>query len=109
MSSGAGPDERDPARQPERTHLAWRRTVLSCGVVALLAVRQALAGERPVPEEVAVLAAVTLVWTVFFAVTQRRVREVAPARPAAMSPRTAAAVTVCTVALAVVGAVTALF
>lgn len=38
---------RDPARQPERTRLSWRRTVLAATVAALLALR--LAVQRPTP------------------------------------------------------------
>lgn len=37
--------ERDPAAQPERTRLAWRRTVLTATVVALLGLRH-LASEH---------------------------------------------------------------
>jgi hypothetical protein len=33
---------RDPARQPERTRFAWRRTVLTFAVVTLLLLRMAL-------------------------------------------------------------------
>ncbi|MEV5677302.1 MULTISPECIES: DUF202 domain-containing protein [unclassified Streptomyces] len=94
---------RDPGLQPERTRLAWRRTTLSCTVVALLAGRQALhAGATPAAVVAVALSA--LAWLGFLRVAHRRVLGMDVARPQPLSPRHALAATVCTVALAVFAA-----
>ncbi|MEV4709848.1 DUF202 domain-containing protein [Micromonospora sp. NPDC049374] len=60
---------RDPGLQPERTRLAWRRTLLTLTVVALLTVRLALTG-GPVG---AGLAALTILgWGVVVTLCWRR-------------------------------------
>ncbi|WP_299537622.1 DUF202 domain-containing protein [uncultured Streptomyces sp.] len=94
---------RDPGLQPERTRLAWRRTTLSCTVVALLAGRQALHGGTG-PAAVVALALSALAWLGFLLTAHRRVTETDAARPPALTPRRALAVTACTVALAVFAA-----
>lgn len=77
-------DERDPAVQPERTRLAWRRTTLAGGVVAALAWRHALhVGEEGSRFLVAAFA--TLTWLALVAVTERRIRRLAQSRTPALS------------------------
>ncbi|KXK58446.1 hypothetical protein AWW66_29770 [Micromonospora rosaria] len=63
------PPGRDPGLQPERTRLAWRRTALALTVVAVLALRLALAGE---PFGALVGLAVVGVWAVALRVCWRR-------------------------------------
>ncbi|KOU19009.1 membrane protein [Streptomyces sp. WM6349] len=94
-----GPD-RDAGLQPERTRLAWRRTTLASSVVAVLALRQALRGSGS-STEIAGAAVIVLIWLVFLWVAHRRIRELATGRPRGLAPRSALAVVVCTVALAV--------
>lgn len=100
-SGPSGPEGRDPGLQPERTRLAWRRTTLSCAVVAVLALRQALMTAGGSPAAVAGVAAVALFWVGFLWVAHRRVRELATAQPAALPAGAALAATACTVGLAV--------
>ncbi|MFI5755902.1 DUF202 domain-containing protein [Streptomyces sp. NPDC051569] len=85
--------------QPERTRLAWRRTTLSCAVVALLAVRQAVRdGGGAAGLTAGALSA--LVWLGFLAVAHRRLSALAVARPPRLAPRAAIAVSACCVLLA---------
>ncbi|MER6105520.1 DUF202 domain-containing protein [Streptomyces sp. NPDC001832] len=91
---------RDPGLQPERTRLAWRRTTLSCTVVALLAVKQAL-HRGATPAGVIAVALSALAWLGFLLVAHRRVLEVGTARPQPLSARGALTAAACTVALAV--------
>lgn len=71
---------RDPARQPERTRLSWRRTVLAATVVVLLAVRLAV-HEQPTGIRVAGVALAMLGWLVVVAFSWRRIRTLAAAAP----------------------------
>ncbi|MFD3532598.1 DUF202 domain-containing protein [Streptomyces sp. NPDC058664] len=96
-------EARDPGLQPERTRLAWRRTTLSCTVVAVLAVKVAVPDEITAADATA-LALSALVWVAFLAVAHRRIRVLDAARPDPLSHRGALLAAVCTIALAVLGA-----
>ncbi|OKH98437.1 hypothetical protein A6A06_30160 [Streptomyces sp. CB02923] len=100
---GLRPD-RDPGLQPERTRLAWRRTTLSCTLVAILAGRQVVQHRGPGPVVVVAGALVLLVWIAFMAAAQLRMRAMSAGRPPCLSARTALALAGCTCALAVLGA-----
>ncbi|WP_434588208.1 DUF202 domain-containing protein [Streptomyces sp. A5-4] len=94
------PAHRDPGLQPERTRLAWRRTTLSCTVVAVLAGRQAAIEQLTVASLVA-MALTTFVWLGFLGVAHRRMRTVGSSpSPGPMSVRAAVTAAACTVALA---------
>ncbi|AIR97492.1 DUF202 domain-containing protein [Streptomyces glaucescens] len=98
--SGAACGERDPGLQPERTRLAWRRTTLSVTVAAVLGVRTSL-HEGPSAAGVVACALCSALWLGFLLLAHRRIRALATAaRPAALPPRHATAVALCTVALA---------
>jgi uncharacterized membrane protein YidH (DUF202 family) len=99
-----GPGLRDPGLQPERTRLAWQRTVLACAVAGVLAGRLALRHGLS-PLSAAALALCALAWLAFLAAARRRARALATERPPALSTRTAVLTAGCTVALAVFGAV----
>ncbi|MFE9691396.1 DUF202 domain-containing protein [Micromonospora sp. NPDC005806] len=69
---------RDPGLQPERTRLAWRRTLLAFTAVAVLEVRLALSGHV----FDAVLAGIAVVgWLGTLLVNWRRATGVGPRRP----------------------------
>ncbi|MFH8408320.1 DUF202 domain-containing protein [Streptomyces sp. NPDC018019] len=95
---------RDPGLQPERTRLAWRRTTLSCTLVAVLAGRQVVRQHGPEPVAVVAGALVLVVWIAFVAAAHVRMRAMCDRRPPALSARTALALAACTCALAVFGA-----
>ncbi|WP_406080662.1 DUF202 domain-containing protein [Streptomyces zaomyceticus] len=101
--AAAGIDARDPGLQPERTRLAWRRTTLSCTVVAVLALKLAVSDEIT-PVGITGLALSALVWIGFLAVAHRRIRSLSPARPQPLSHRGALLAAFCTIALAFFGA-----
>ncbi|MEW2587563.1 DUF202 domain-containing protein [Streptomyces virginiae] len=92
--------DRDAGLQPERTRLAWRRTTLASSVVAVLALRAALRGSGS-STEVTGAAVIVLLWLAFLWVAHRRIRALATGRPRVLGSRSALAVVVCTVALAV--------
>lgn len=71
---------RDPGLQPERTRLAWRRTALHWGIVAVLTVRMSF----PLGRAGALASAAALfAWATGVAVAYRRGQRIADRRPAA--------------------------
>ncbi|NJQ01370.1 DUF202 domain-containing protein [Streptomyces zingiberis] len=94
---------RDPAAQPERTRLAWRRSTLAASVTALLAARLALR-EGAHPAGLLAAALVAAAWLLLLATAHRRIRALAVPRPDAAPARTLALATGCAVATAVCGA-----
>ncbi|MFJ9033334.1 DUF202 domain-containing protein [Streptomyces sp. NPDC102274] len=96
---GNGAPVRDPGLQPERTRLAWRRTTLSCTVVAVLAARQAVHGGATAAG-LAGAALSALVWLAFLGVAHRRALALDAAAPGPLPLRAAIATAGCTVLLA---------
>jgi hypothetical protein len=91
---------RDQGLQPERTRLAWRRTTLTCTVVAVLAARQGVEYEGGAGGVLAT-AFSALAWSGFLVVANRRIRVMGGTRPpAALSVGGALAAAVCALALA---------
>ena len=79
MSEPSGWPGEAGSASAERTRLAWRRTVLAITVVVVLGTRLALVGGSPAGPA---LAAAGLVgWLAVLAVTYRRIRAMAAARP----------------------------
>ncbi|MGC9666237.1 DUF202 domain-containing protein [Planosporangium sp. 12N6] len=104
--SGGSPDEPgrpDPGRQPERTRLSWRRTVLAATAVSILAVRLA-AGTRLTARGALGVAAVAALWLLVVTVAHRRIGALTADRPRTAG-RSAPVLTAAVVGYAVVGAV----
>jgi uncharacterized membrane protein YidH (DUF202 family) len=79
-ATAGGPVPRDPGRQPERTRLAWRRTVLTVTVVALLGARLAI--QLPTDtQRLLTVAAVLAGWLAASLVSWRRIAAMAAPEP----------------------------
>ncbi|GAA4914760.1 uncharacterized protein DUF202 [Stackebrandtia albiflava] len=96
---------RDPGAQPERTRLAWRRTLLAATVLVLLAARGAVMPPL-VPADLLVVGGLALVWLGMLAGAHRRIQAFASPRPVRMGLPTAWLATGSVVGLAVLGFVT---
>ncbi|MGH3309058.1 MAG: DUF202 domain-containing protein [Streptomyces sp.] len=98
------PDARDPAAQPERTRLAWRRTTLTFAVAVGLSVRQMLYDGTS--RSVVAVAAGVLAWLAFLAVAHRRIAGMTANRPEGIGPGSVGAAALCTLAMVAVGVMT---
>jgi uncharacterized membrane protein YidH (DUF202 family) len=94
-------DAPDPGASAERTRLAWRRTVLSATVVALLVVRPVVHSSAAVTDWLAGGLAMAC-WAGLAGIAYRRQRGLA-ARPPHPARRTIPAYALITVTLAILG------
>ncbi|CAL9379749.1 hypothetical protein SUDANB106_01043 [Streptomyces sp. enrichment culture] len=101
---GAEGAVRDPAAQPERTRMAWRRTTLAFAAVVALLARGTVHDGGP-PRQYALAALGALVWLVFLALAHRRIRALDVPRPGPLGTRTAYAAAVCTLTVPISGMV----
>lgn len=85
--------EREPGVPFERTQLAWRRTLLAMGAVAVLGARMAAVDGLPL-----VVAAAVTVWVAAFVLGRRRIRA-----PGVRGPRTLVLLALATVAYTGIG------
>jgi hypothetical protein len=97
----AGDPVGDPGASAERTRLAWRRTGLSAGAVALIAARPAFA-PNPGTVTVLVTAAAMAGWVALTALAYRRARGL-EAHPPQAGRRTVTVYGLITVGFAVLG------
>jgi uncharacterized membrane protein YidH (DUF202 family) len=104
VTAQAAPDHGASA---ERTRLAWRRTGLAAGAVALIAVRPAFA-PHPGTGTVLVTAAAMAGWAALIALAYRRARGL-EAHPPVPGRRTVTAYGLITVGFAVLGGLVVLF
>lgn len=74
---------RNIGAQPERTRLAWRRTVLAATVAVLLAIRPNLVHDMT-PYRVVLISLLALCWLGLTIVAQRRIKQLAATSPGAM-------------------------
>lgn len=102
--TGTGPvPGRDPAAQPERTALAWRRTGLAFLVCLALTIRSVLEESARGTVASAALALGLLAWLVLLRTAHRRIRAMEADRPEELDGRAVRAVALCTLVLIVVG------
>lgn len=96
---------RDAGAQPERTRLAWRRTVLAATVLVLLAIRGVVTTGVGA-FEMTVLALLAVLWLAILAGSHIRMRALAAARPPSLRRRWAVLTVIAAVALAALAALT---
>ncbi|PAZ11255.1 hypothetical protein CLM62_36575 [Streptomyces sp. SA15] len=88
LAGDPAPVPRDPGLQPERTRLAWLRTILAMTVAAALAVRVALLGVAEASGMLPTACAI-LSWLGFVVVAHRRMRAFGTPQPPRLTHRSA--------------------
>ncbi|WP_103500325.1 DUF202 domain-containing protein [Streptomyces sp. SM14] len=76
---------RDPAAQPERTDLAWRRTALAFAAVALFAWRAPTVSGGATAVSLTAAALCAAAWVVFLLAARGRLRLLRARQPAAVA------------------------